>query len=260
MARSKKWTYSDTSGLRAVQVSQALRSPVRELRTQDLDVVFQPIVDLRTGATFAHEGLVRCRVPELEDPTVLFEEAAKEKACGRLGRLIRQVMFDRAPPKSRLFVNVHPQELSARWLVRPDDPIALHDGPLCIEVTESAALDYFDLCIDVLSELRDRLNVQLVVDDLGAGHSNLKYIVDLNPSFVKLDRALITNLQTNPRQQELVRHLVSLCAALGARVVAEGIETKEELDAVRATGAQFGQGFLLARPSYPIPEVNWAFY
>ena len=65
----------------------------------------------------------------------------------------------------------------------------------------------------------------LVVDDLGAGYSNLMYIVDLYPEVVKLDRKLVTDLHRKPRQQMLVRHIVALCDGLGARVVAEGIET-----------------------------------
>jgi EAL domain-containing protein (putative c-di-GMP-specific phosphodiesterase class I) len=74
---------------------------------------------------------------------------------------------------------------------------------------------------------------------------------------VKLDRALITGLDKSRRQQILVRHVVELCRELGATVVAEGIETGDELKASRDVGAHYGQGFLFARPAYPLPKAKW---
>jgi EAL domain-containing protein (putative c-di-GMP-specific phosphodiesterase class I) len=95
------------------------------------------------------------------------------------------------------------------------------------------------------------------VDDLGAGYSNLKIIADLEPKVVKLDRSLIQDLDKKPRQRKLVASTISLCNELGASVVAEGIETAAELSAVIDSGAQFGQGYLLARPAFPLPSVKW---
>ena len=96
-----------------------------------------------------------------------------------------------------------------------------------------------------------------MVDDFGAGHSNLKRVIDLQPSVVKLDRQLISALDKNPRQQVLVKSVIEICKDLGATVVAEGIETREELERVRDAGADFAQGYLLARPGYPVPAVAW---
>jgi EAL domain-containing protein (putative c-di-GMP-specific phosphodiesterase class I) len=99
--------------------------------------------------------------------------------------------------------------------------------------------------------------VHLVVDDLGAGYSNLKYIADLHPRVVKLDRELIAGLSRGTRLFKLVAGIVRLCSELDARVVAEGIETVEELGAVIEAGARYGQGYLLARPANPLPPVSW---
>jgi EAL domain-containing protein (putative c-di-GMP-specific phosphodiesterase class I) len=228
----------------------------RLITTADLDVVFQPIVDLKTGATFALEALVRCKWPEYKNPAALFERAVAERATGRLGRPIRDVTFARGVGH-RLFINVHPDELSSRWLVRPDDPLNYHEGDVYLEITESAAFEYFDLCRGVLAEICSRSRVHLVVDDFGAGHSNLKRVIDLQPSVVKLDRQLISALDRNPRQQVLVKSVIEICKDLGATVVAEGIETREELERVRDAGADFAQGYLLARPGYPVPAVAW---
>jgi EAL domain-containing protein (putative c-di-GMP-specific phosphodiesterase class I) len=96
----------------------------------------------------------------------------------------------------------------------------------------------------------------VAVDDLGAGHSNLKYIADLAPEVVKLDRNLIAQLRRESRLQTLVTAIVELCNRLDARVVAEGIETREEMLAVLETGAHYGQGFFLGRPARdPLPVV-----
>jgi len=229
---------------------------VRTLTVSDLGVVFQPIVDLSTGVTFAQEALVRCKRPEFSSPLVLFERAVEETACGRLGRLIREVAFGTCG-EIPLFVNLHPEELSSRWLVRPDDPLCLHQPPLFLEITESAAFTHFDLCRSVLNELCRRTGAQLVVDDFGAGYSNLQRVADLHPGIVKLDLALTRNVHRLPRMQAVVRHVVALCSELGARVVAEGIEVVDELTCVRDLGVHFAQGYLLARPAAPPPTATW---
>ena len=246
------WTFNgDPTQLGAI-------AGVRALTTNDINMVFQPIVDIATGQLFAHEALVRCKLPQYTSPVLLFQAAEKEHACGHLGRVIRQQTFERCPDTA-LFVNVHPEELSQRWLVRPDDPIFFHEREVYLEITESAAFSYFGLCAGVLKEICSRGGAYLVVDDLGAGHSNLKRIVDLEPHVVKLDLALIRGIEKSRRQQILVRQVVSLCEELGAKVVAEGIETEEELRAILDTGAHYGQGYLFAKPAFPIPSARWPF-
>lgn len=222
----------------------------------DLRVVFQPIVDLTTGEAFAYEALLRCRVPRYSSPPVLFERAAKLGCAGRLGRMVREIAMPLAPGQP-LFVNIHPQELNEGWLVRPDDPIYEHEAPVYLEITESVPLTHFDLVMSVLREVKTRGNVMLVVDDLGAGYSNLKSIADLEPHVVKLDRDLVAGIDKNPRQRQLVNSVVSLCRDLSAKVVVEGVETEQEFEVLRDSGADFAQGFLFARPSYPIPAISW---
>jgi EAL domain-containing protein (putative c-di-GMP-specific phosphodiesterase class I) len=218
--------------------------------------VFQPIVDMQDGALFAHEALVRCSRPELANPLVLFERAVEAGCVGRLGRMIRDIAVPLSGKKP-VFVNVHPQELQEGWLVRPDDPIYSHDAEIFLEVTESVPLSHYALCLSVLREVRVRGGIHLVVDDLGAGYSNLRRIADLEPRVVKLDRGLIIGVDQNRRQQQLVASVVRLCNDLRALVVAEGIETEDELSALRDTGAHYGQGYLFARPAYPMPAVTW---
>lgn len=229
---------------------------VRGLSAEDIGVVFQPIVAVSSGRTFAHEALVRCKVPEYASPPVLFERAVAEGACGRLGRLIRDASFG-ACGDTPLFVNVHPEELTSRWLVRPDDPLGFHRYPVYLEITEATAFTHHDICADVLRDLCRRVRVKLAIDDFGAGFSNLARLVDLEPSIVKLDLTLIRGIEQHRRKQSVVRHLARLCRELGAGVVAEGVETIDELRCVRDLGVDYAQGYLLARPACPPPPAAW---
>ena len=224
----------------------------RLISADDLSVVFQPILRLSTMKVFAYEALVRCRVEAYRNPMVLFERAAADGCTGRLGRMIREIavpLCEGIP----VFLNIHPVELEERWLVRPDDPMFSHDTDVYLELTEAVPMNQFELCKSVLADARSRTQVHLVIDDLGAGYSNLKYISDLKPKIVKLDRALIAGASRSSRQEQLIDGIVKMCNALGAEVVAEGIETEEELSVAKKAGVQFVQGYLFARPGFPLP-------
>jgi EAL domain-containing protein (putative c-di-GMP-specific phosphodiesterase class I) len=240
----------DSGWRRAVAPSQIPEALIHG----DIAVVYQPIVDLRTNKVFAQEALLRSTAPSFAGVEALILDAVEAGCMGSLGRAVRDMAVDGCPAQP-LFLNVHPSEFDEGWLVRPDDPLFRHEHPVYLEVTESVPLSHFALCHSVLAELRHK-GIMLAVDDLGAGYSNLKYIADLSPEVVKLDRGLVAHLRHDSRQQRLVAALVRLCEDLGAKVVAEGIETAAELDVVRACGAHYGQGYHFARPTFPPPTIS----
>lgn len=222
-----------------------------------IEVVFQPIVDVHSGALIAYESLAR--TSHYEGPIELFDAAVVQRQSGRLGRHLRG-LATAACPSHPLFLNVHPTELSEPWLVQPDDPLFMHAPGVYLEITESVPLSHHKLVHSVLRELRAK-GIGIVVDDLGAGYSNLSYIADLEPQFVKVDRGLITDLAKDSRRQRLLAGMVRLCSDLGSRVVAEGVETLDELEAARDAGVQYVQGYFVARPAHPppLPSVEvWA--
>jgi EAL domain-containing protein (putative c-di-GMP-specific phosphodiesterase class I) len=223
--------------------------------TKDVWIAFQPIVDLKTQKIFAYEALARTKSPHFDGPMQLFAAAVAETATGELGRLLRGIALEGCSTHP-LFLNINPAELNEKWVVQPDDPIFQHTEDVYLEITEAVPLSHFRLCKDMLNEVRGR-GVHLVVDDLGAGYSNLMYIADLNPRVVKLDRGLVAGLTKDSRLFKLVAAIVRLCTELDSRVVAEGIETETELDAVIAAGARYVQGYLLARPAFPPPPIVW---
>jgi EAL domain-containing protein (putative c-di-GMP-specific phosphodiesterase class I) len=109
--------------------------------------------------------------------------------------------------------------------------------------------------MDVVKDVRPRardlraLGFRLAIDDLGAGYAGLTSFATLEPEIVKLDMSLVRDVHAEPIKERLVESIVSLCRGLSMKVVAEGIETVEELDAVRRLGCDYGQGYCLARPS-----------
>jgi EAL domain-containing protein (putative c-di-GMP-specific phosphodiesterase class I) len=227
----------------------------RVVANREVFIVYQPLVDLKTRRIFAYEALARSKAPEFDGPMPLFAAAVAHGLTGELGRILRELTIEGCPGHP-LFINIHPAELNEHYLVQPTDPLFQHGEEVYLEITEAVPLSHFTLCQSILTEVRGR-GVHLVVDDLGAGYSNLKYIADLHPKVVKLDRGLIAGLTRDSRLFKLVSSIVRLCGDLDAIVVAEGIETIAELDAVIAAGARLGQGYLLARPAFPPPPAVW---
>jgi len=224
---------------------------IHVIEERQLQVAYQPIYNLKTGKVFAYEALARVESPAFENLIELFQVASEAGRVAELGRLHREQAVSRCPMQP-LFINIFPTELDYGLLVRPDDAIFRHRWPIYLEITESLPLSHFKQCKEVLSELRLR-GMMLAIDDLGAGYSNLKYIADLAPDVVKLDRNLIIGVREGNRQAKLVRAIVGLCSEMGARVVAEGIETIDELVVAERAGVEYCQGFLLGRPG-PAPR------
>ena len=231
-----------------------VRSVRDALEGGEFYIAFQPVVDLSSFRVFGYEGLARSHAADFPTPAQIIPGAIEDSFMGELGRALRQLAV-KGCPDYPLFLNIHPAEFDEAWLVRPDDPMSMHLHDIYLEVTETVPISYYRFCHSVLREIRSK-GIRLAVDDLGAGYSNLKYIADLAPEIVKLDRQLIAGLTPRTRLHALVTSIVRLCRDLGAKVVAEGIETPDELQAVIETGAHYGQGYFLARPAYPAPLVR----
>jgi EAL domain-containing protein (putative c-di-GMP-specific phosphodiesterase class I) len=215
-----------------------------------LRVLFQPLVALRSGKTFAFEALPRCEVEGLTEAEDLYARATFEKKMGELGRALRRIAFTECLGVP-VFIGVHPHELKDSWLIRPDDPLSTHDAQVFLQLDQPS---YSAVCVHVLSEVASR-GISLVVDDLGAGASNLKQVIELGPAFVKLDAELVRDIDKNIRKRKVVAAMTRMCSELGAQMIAKGIETEAELRAVVDAGVLYGQGRLLGEPSL-VPTVS----
>ena len=255
MATSQKQEPSSAASGNGGNGSEAAQHLGRVIDDSLFAMHFQPIVDLRTQSIFGHEALCRPQDSYFESPTQLISAAVESESIGELGRMLRAAALE-GSADSTLFLNLEPHEFNEPWLVRPDDPIFKHRHPVYLEITENVPLKYFDQCHSVLAELR-RKGTLLAIDDFGAGFSNLKYIAELEPDIVKLDRELIRECRVDTSGFRLIRSITELCHQMNAKVVAEGIETVDELEAVLAGGVDYGQGYLLARPAAQPPQIEW---
>ncbi len=222
---------------------------------EDVGIAFQPIVEVHRRRLHAYEALARRKSDLFASTPEMFEAAVQAGRVAELGRLHRDQAV-RLCPGHALFLNVDPHEFDFGWLVRPDDPMFRHRYPVTVEITESVPIKYFSQCHSVLAEIRQK-GISLAIDDLGAGYSNLKYISDLEPEIVKLDRDLIAGVQAETRQHRLLRSIIGLCQEMEAKVIAEGIETEAELQAVIDLGVEFAQGYVFGLPTSPPPDLIW---
>lgn len=213
-----------------------------------LAMVFQPIADLEGNQIVGVEALARFRCAPWRPPYEWFDEATSVGRGPQLELAAIAAAFtqlDRIPPHVFLSVNVSPTtatlpELEHLLEAVPPDRIVL-------EVTEHTQIADYDSLIAALTPLRRR-GVRIAVDDAGAGYSSLRHVLRLRPDILKLDIGLIQDIHDDPAKRALSLALVAFAREISAVLVAEGVETAEELATLRLLKVPWGQGYHLARP------------
>ena len=230
------------------------------LERGELRLHYQPEVDLESGCVHAVEALLRWQHPErgLLAPGEFIAVAEDTGLIVPIGAWVvreacRQAVAWGGPPVE-MRVNLSARQLRDPGLtdvVRGALDQTGHPGRgLCLELTESMLMQDLGRCSAVLAELR-ALGVKLALDDFGTGYSSLAYLRDLSVDRLKIDRSFMPELAERPAEQTIVASIVGMARGLGLPVTAEGIETAEQLERVRALGCDAAQGFLLARPAAP---------
>lgn len=222
---------------------------VREvLESGSLWPVYQPIVDLRTGEVVGVEALSRFAGPPRRSPDVWFADAAAVGLGVPLEVLaIRKAVevLDQLPAPVYLSVNVSPQTAASDELA-----CALAEVPvdrLVLEITEHAEVSDYEGLNRGVNRLRTR-GARLAVDDTGSGFASMRHVLRLAPDIVKLDTTLTSDIDSDSFLRALGFSLRSFASAIDAEVIAEGIETSRELDALRFLGVSYGQGYFLRAP------------
>ena len=216
-----------------------------------LFMVYQPIVSWQRRQLFAYEALLRTREKSVPHPGALIDLAHRCHRLDELGRRIRAVAGPMAPNAPLLFVNLHPADLLDDDLYDPAAPLSQSARRVVLEVTERAGLESIADLQDRLTNLR-KLGYRVAIDDLGEGYSGLTSLARVQPEFVKLDMSLVRNVDKSQAQRQIVRSTLRLCRELRCRVIAEGVETTAERDALADLGCDLLQGYLFARPA---PEL-----
>ena len=222
-------------------------------------IAYQPIISWSRRSTFAWEALVRNEEPTLRSPPDLFEAAERLGRVRDLGRTVRDRVaqtLDRQPMNGLLFINLHAMELDDDSLLDPAAPLSRHAARVVLEVTERAPLEQIPDAVARVTQLRS-LGYRIAVDDLGAGYAGLTSFAHLEPEVVKVDMSLIRGLDRSPMKQKLLGSIVALCRDLGIEIIAEGVETAQERDALIAVGGDLCQGYLFARPERPWVSIEF---
>jgi EAL domain-containing protein (putative c-di-GMP-specific phosphodiesterase class I)/CheY-like chemotaxis protein len=211
---------------------------------------FQPIIDSKTRQVFGYEALLRTNEPSLPHPGAVLETAERFNQLPELFRCMRArslAAFQDASLEKRLFLNLHPVDLHDDDLLNPRSEAFQNASRIILEVTERATLERMGDVKGRVAALRD-VGYRIAVDDLGAGYAGLTSFATLEPEFVKLDMALIRDIDKSSVKQRLVRVMAGLCRDMNMLVVAEGIETYEEHKVVLDLGCDLLQGFRYGRP------------
>src|SRR3954470_16835521 len=214
----------------------------------DLTLVFQPIVDLAAATVAGYEALVR--FPGSAGPDVWFAAAADAGLAAELEALAVHkalAVVPALPPDTFLTINVSPHLLGSAPV---QDALATRPGlqRVVIELTEHTPVDDLAALRRQCDELRAR-GALIALDDAGSGYSGLQQLAALRPQVVKLDRALVSDADTDPVRVALAEMLGEFAGRIDAWLLAEGIETAAELAAFARLGVPLAQGWLLGRPT-----------
>jgi diguanylate cyclase (GGDEF)-like protein len=233
----------------------ARRSLDRLIAGDGLAIAVQPIVDLNTRRVHAFEALARFGVRGGESPLQWFSLADElgmrqelELAC--LSAALD--LFPQRPTGSLLSVNLSGPLLFDERTMGILDARGDLDG-LMVEITEDALIEDDNRMQAAIAPLVAR-GVRFAVDDMGAGYSGLRQIISLRPSYLKLDRGLVRGIDADPERAAMVAAMLTYAESTGGHLVAEGVETAEELATLVALGVPLVQGYYLGRPGEPWPE------
>lgn len=224
---------------------------------KQLHAQFQPIVGLRDGQVFGYEALIRGpKGGMLRRPGALYRAAEKARMVSWFDLACQEQCFARAAQQGlrhHLFINMEAEGLAfmdmhERSLAIRARESGLNPAGIVIEITERQAVEDFPRLMHSLEMLREQ-GFKIAIDDAGAGYNSLHAIAELRPDFVKIDRALVRNLDVNGAHRALLSALVSYARNIGTHVLAEGSETHEELATLIDMGVTYGQGYLMGKPA-----------
>ena len=236
----------------AIEQAETADSVITRIRRiidkREFAIVLQPIVKLDIGETVAVEAL--SRFADQTAANVQFAQAASHGLGPTLERAAVAAAIDAAAPlpaNIALSLNLSADVLQHDATL--PELLANAHRPVIVELTEHERVDDYEAVRAALERLGP--NVQLAIDDAGSGYASLRHILALRPSFVKLDIEWVRGIDTDPVRRALVSGLAYFATETGCRLVAEGIETPEELETVRGLGIELGQGHILGRPAPP---------
>jgi EAL domain-containing protein (putative c-di-GMP-specific phosphodiesterase class I) len=229
-----------------------------------LCLYYQPKLDIQKGRVFGCEALIRWMHPELGLVSpIQFIPIAEESGLIRLiGKLVTREACRQAKIWSESFpdllpvsINLSPKEFSDNTLLEEIQNVLTETGlapcHLEIELTESTVMDYQDQeNMSTLSQIQ-ALGVRLSIDDFGTGYSSLSYLKNMPFNAIKIDRSFVEDITRDSNDEAIILAIISIAQNLNLEIIAEGVETKEQLEFLRTHGSEKIQGYLFSKPLPP---------
>jgi EAL domain-containing protein (putative c-di-GMP-specific phosphodiesterase class I) len=241
-----------------------LESSLRQaIEKAELDVYYQPVVDVKTGRMVWVEALVRWQHSErgvllpgeflpLADETgliTMIDRLVLQKASAQLVQWQRQ--FPNEPPLG-VSVNISGKHITLpdfiEFIVQTLEQTGLNPASLNLEITENAVMGNFEIILEVLNGLKTH-GIQVQIDDFGVGYSSLNYLSHQSIKVLKIDRSFISKITQDPDYLKIVKAIITLTHGLGLTVVAEGVETKDQLAQLSLLNCEYIQGKLISMPA-----------
>ncbi len=230
--------------------------------------VFHPIISSRTGEVFAQEALLRARHPatgQVYGAGQIIKACEELKLTHQLDQRARQAAIrgtaEHVPADVHVFINFLPNtiydpEVCLRTTMEAAASCNVAMSRLVFEVVETEKIPDMDHLLHILDYYRQR-GMGTAIDDMGAGFTGVDYITSLRPNFVKLDRELVLTAESTQQGRQQMEAMITASHANGAKVIAEGIETQEQMDLCVRLNVDFLQGFYFAKPACPPMAVKW---
>jgi diguanylate cyclase (GGDEF)-like protein/PAS domain S-box-containing protein len=243
-----------------LELESALRQAIEK---EELDVFYQPVVNIKTGRTEWFEALVRWKHRErgLLTPDEFVPLADETGMIIQLDRLVMRKAVIQLVKWQELFpndpalgvsVNISGKHISqpdfVEYIVQTLQETGLNAASLNLEITENAVMGNFEIFLEVLDKLRD-YGIQVQIDDFGVGYSSLNYLSHNSIKVLKIDRSFISKITQDPDYLKIVQAIIKLTHGLGLTVVAEGVETKAQLSKLNQLECEFIQGKLISMPA-----------
>ena len=240
---------------RALRENKQREDLIEIIHNRRIWTAFQPIVEIQARKVMGHEALARGpRGTDLEPPMSLFATAARHGLLEELERSCRCQTFqdwDVFGGVGRLFINTVPATVRDPSFMGHGiiDALGPNLSPrlVTLEITERQVIENLNLYREAMHTFIE-MGFSFAIDDLGAGYSGLETLVNLGASYLKIDMGLVRDVHQKRISQQVVRAIADMGTAVGATVIAEGIQTPEEAEALLGLGVRFGQGYLFGRP------------
>ncbi len=237
------------------------------LRHGDFYAKFQPVADLRTGDVIGYEGLLRARAESANHPSAEMFPAARALRVERPFEILSWSCVvesaDRLPPESRLFVNVNPQLLAVEpdglsRLWRAIDASSLSASRVILDLVEGENVESLDGLSRAAAEARER-GAQVALDDVTSPYRTIRCCEAFRPEWVKVDWEITRGVARDPRRRSILKSLGRLARHFSFGLIAEGVETAEDLEVCAASGVVAAQGYFIGRPAPDPAEPEGAF-